>query len=519
MNKTQAKRPKPITLIILDGWGESEQKQHNSIEMAKTPSYDYLLSHCPHASLKASGEEVGLPAGQMGNSEVGHLHIGSGRKVPQDLTRIDQAVKSGEFYKNTVLADAIHQAKQANKSVHIIGLLSPGGVHSHESHIAAMINMVNQHGVSKNYFHAILDGRDTPPKSAATSIERIAGEYKKLGQGKIASVIGRYYAMDRDKRWERTEKAYNLLTQGTADYHVDTAIEGLKIAYAQGETDEFVKAISVHRDDESPITVQDGDVMIFMNFRADRARQLTHAFTDKSFDGFDRKVTPKLSAFVTLTQYAKDINAAVAFPPLQLHNTLGEFLSSQGLRQLRIAETEKYAHVTYFLNGGVEAPFTEEDRILIPSPKVATYDLQPEMSAVEVTDKLVEAIEHGDYDVIICNFANPDMLGHTGNESATNHAIEIIDACLKRIVDALKAIGGEALITADHGNAEMMYDNKTGQPHTAHTNNLVPLIYVGREATFSNQMGALDDIAPTLLYLMGLDKPKEMTGHNLLKLK
>lgn len=516
MNKA---RPKPITLIILDGWGEAEQKQYNSIKLSKTITYDYLLAHYPHTFLKASGEAVGLPAGQMGNSEVGHLHIGSGRKVPQDLTRIDQAIKSGEFYKNSVLRDIIRQAKQADKTVHVIGLLSPGGVHSHERQIAAMIEMLHRQGVKKNYFHAILDGRDTPPKSALASIKRISVNYEKLGSGKIATVIGRYYAMDRDKRWERTQKAYDLLTQGIADYHASTAIGGLKIAYDHNETDEFVKAISVHADNERPIAIQDGEAMIFMNFRADRARQLTHSFTDKIFNGFARKVTPSLSAFVTLTKYAKGINAHVAFPPLQLHNTLGEYLAAQGLHQLRIAETEKYAHVTYFLNAGVEMPFKGEDRILIPSPEVTTYDLQPEMSAVELTDKLVEVIQQNDYDIIICNFANPDMVGHTGNQDATKHAIEVVDTCLKRIVEISRNVGGEVLITADHGNAEMMYDDKTQQPHTAHTNNLVPLIYVGRDATFTDQTSALDDIAPTLLYLMGLDKPKEMTGHNLIKLK
>lgn len=515
MNTT---RPKPITLIILDGWGESQQKQHNAIALATTPTFDYLRNHCPHTVLKASGEAVGLPAGQMGNSEVGHLHIGAGRKVPQDLTRINHAITSGTFQQNSVFIDAIHHAQRANKAVHIIGLLSPGGVHSHERHITAMIAMVKQQGIKKNYFHAILDGRDTPPKSAAASIEKICDEYKKIASGQIATIIGRYYAMDRDKRWQRTQKAYDLLTQGSADYHADTAMKGLNIAYDHNETDEFVKAISIHADNELPITIQDGDVIIFMNFRADRARQLTHAFIDKEFNGFERNVTPNLSAFVTLTEYTANSNAQVAFPPLKLHNTLGAYLSSHGLRQLRMAETEKYAHVTYFLNGGAETPFVGEDRILIPSPKVATYDVQPEMSAVEMTDKLIAAIQQNDYDAIICNFANPDMLGHTGNEKATAHAIEVIDTCLKRIVAALKQIGGEALITADHGNAELMYDNNTQQPHTAHTNNLVPFIYFGRKAKFIAHSGALDDIAPTFLYLMAIDKPKEMTGDNLIKL-
>lgn len=511
--------PKPITLIILDGWGESDQPQYNAITLAKTPTYDYLLTRYPHILLNASGEAVGLPANQMGNSEVGHLHMGSGRKVPQDLTRINNAIKEGTFYQNTVLLKAIQQAKKSNNAVHVIGLLSPGGVHSHETQIAATIELIHQQGINKNYCHAILDGRDTPPQSALASIEPIDRHYQRYGNGKIASLIGRYYAMDRDKRWERTQKAYDLLTQGIADYQAPNAAAGLTMAYHRGETDEFVKATSIHTDKEAPITINDGDVVIFMNFRADRARQLTHAFTDTLFHGFNRASNPTLTHFITLTEYAKNIEAEVAFPPLQLNNTLGEYLSSKGLRQLRIAETEKYAHVTYFFNGGIETPFPGEDRVLIPSPKVATYDLKPEMSAVEVTDQLIHAIKSNRYDVIICNFANPDMVGHTGNEAATRQAIETIDTCLQRIIHSLQTVGGEALITADHGNAEMMYDTHTQQPHTAHTSNLVPFIYVGRKAIFTKQQGALDDVAPTLLYLVGLEKPKEMTGCNLIEVK
>ena len=527
-NKPPKRHPKPMVLIILDGFGENEEMAHNSIKMANTPTLNKLWVYCPHTLLQASGSAVGLPEGQMGNSEVGHLHIGSGRKVPQDLTRIDRAILSGEFFKNPVLITAIEKAKQHDTAVHVISLLSPGGVHSRDTQITAMIKLIHLQGIKRNYLHAILDGRDTPPKSALSSIKKINEQFLSYSQpsssteaiqGKIVSIIGRYYAMDRDKRWDRTQKAYDLLTQGIATHHAATAEEALTFAYEQGETDEFIKPASIHYTAEKPERVKDGDVIIFMNFRADRARQLTHAFIDKDFTAFERKVTCKLTSFVTLTTYEKNLDTAVAFPPLQLNNTLGEYLSTLGLRQFRIAETEKYAHVTYFLNGGQETPFPGEDRMLIPSPKIATYDLQPEMSANEVTTKLVETIKNGDYDLIVCNFANPDMVGHTGNEAATKAAIHTIDSCLKLILEALQSVGGEALITADHGNAEKMFDEKTRQPHTAHTNNLVPLIHVGRKAQFQKGIGALDDIAPTLLFLMGLKKPSEMTGRNLIILE
>ena len=512
------KRPKPLVLIILDGFGESKRITHNAIKEANTPTLDELFRSYPHTLLQASGKAVGLPDGQMGNSEVGHLHIGSGRKVPQDLTRIDAEIASGKFYENAALIEVVEKAKALNKAVHILGLLSPGGVHSRDNQIAAMIELAHRRGAKKIYLHAILDGRDTPPKSALFSIEKIAARFNNYHSGKIVSLIGRYYAMDRDKRWDRTEKAYNLLTQGTAQFHASTAREALRIAYEKGQTDEFVNPISIHHDNEALITTEDDDVVIFMNFRGDRARQFTHAFTDDHFMAFKRKLRPKLSAFATLTTYAQDLKAIVAFPPLQLQNTLGEYLSTLGYQQLRITETEKYAHVTYFLNGGQETPFYGEDRLLIPSPTVATYDLQPEMSSNEITDKLVKAIKRRYYDFIVCNFANPDMVGHTGNEMATRKAIQSVDRCLKRIIEAIKFVGGEALITADHGNAEKMFDKKINQPHTAHTSNLVPCIYVGRSAQFQKKIGALDDIAPTLLYLMSLEKPQEMTGCNLIML-
>lgn len=520
MTKTNQKiHSKPMVLIILDGFGESEEALHNAIKLADTPMWDDLVSHYPHISLGASGEVVGLPDGQMGNSEVGHLHIGSGRKVPQDLTRIDMAIANGDFYKNPVLINAIKKARENNKTVHIIGLLSPGGVHSHDNQIAAIIELVYRQGIKKNYLHAILDGRDTPPKSALESIKKIQHQYTKYGHGKIASLIGRYYAMDRDRRWDRTEKAYNLLTQGTAKHHAATAKEALALAYKHDETDEFIEPTSIHYESEISTKIQDGDAVIFMNFRADRARQLTHALTDKDFIAFNRNILPDLACLVTLTAYSKSIDTAVAFPPLNLNNTLGEYLSTLGYRQLRIAETEKYAHVTYFFNGGKEEPFPGEDRLLIPSPKVTTYDLKPEMSAVELTDKLVEIIKGKNYDLIVCNFANPDMVGHTGNESAAKAAIQTIDHSLKRVITALQSVGGEVLITADHGNVEKMFDEKTNQPHTTHTNNPVPLIYVGRRAQFQKSTGSLDDVAPILLYLMGLEKPAEMTGRNLITLK
>lgn len=507
-----------MVLIILDGWGERQETKFNAIKLAETPFFDQLMANYPHTLLEASGEAMGLPKGQMGNSEVGHLHIGGGRKVPQDLTRIDLAIADGSFFKNPVLLKAIQLAKNTGKAVHTIGLLSPGGVHSRDQHLMALIKMVAAQGVKKNYLHAILDGRDTPPQSARASIEQVEQLTAEQG-GQIASLIGRYYAMDRDKRWDRTEVAYRLLTEGEADQHVSNAIEGLTNAYAKGQTDEFVKPIAIHAANTQPITVESGDVVIFMNFRADRARQLTLALTEEDFQGFPRPVFPKLADFITLTQYQDNLNVEVAFAPLTLNNTLGAYLSQLGYRQLRIAETEKYAHVTYFLNGGVEAAYPGEERLLIASPLVATYDLKPEMSAVEMTNQLIAAIKTKRFDLIVCNFANPDMVGHTGNEMATEQAITVVDQCLQRIITALQSVGGEALITADHGNAELMFDETTKQPHTAHTNNLVPFIYVGRESQFREKPGALDDVAPTLLHLMGLNPPPEMTGQNLITLK
>ncbi len=511
-------RPRPLALIILDGWGYREEKKANAIAAANKPHWDSLWAMYPHTLISGSGRCVGLPEGQMGNSEVGHLNMGAGRVIHQDLTRIDQAIADGEFFTNPVLTTAISEATQQNKSIHILGLLSPGGVHSHEKQIAALLELAAKKQAKNVYLHAFLDGRDTPPCSAKKSLETLSALCNKLKCGKIVSLVGRYYAMDRDKRWERVQKAYDLLTLAKADFQAADAITGLQLAYNRGENDEFVKPTRIQSEGESPVTIQSGDTVIFMNFRADRARELTHAFIDQSFDGFKREAWPKLHAFVTLTEYDSTFKIRIAFPPERLTHILAQYLSELGLKQLRIAETEKYAHVTFFFNGGIEKAYPDEDRILIPSPKVATYDLQPEMSAFELTDKLVEEIRHQKYDVIICNFANPDMVGHTGNFDATVKAIETIDTCLDKIIRALQDVGGEALITADHGNAEMMFDDKTGQPHTAHTSELVPLIYVGRKAKVSKKHGILSDIAPTMLYLLGLTPPPEMTGKSLLEL-
>lgn len=505
-------QPKPMVLIILDGWGHSDQKENNAIRTAHTPTWDRIWDQSPHTLIKGSGTHVGLPDQQMGNSEVGHMNIGAGRIVHQDLSRIQKNIESGEFFKNPMLTHSIQSAVQRDKAIHIMGLLSPGGVHSHEQHIHAILELAAQHHAKHVYLHAFLDGRDTPPKSAAASLNSLNEVCQRLEVGKIASIIGRYYAMDRDKRWDRTAKAYDLLTTGIAAFHASDAVSALEMAYARGEGDEFVQATAIHDPDTHPTTIHDDDVVLFMNFRSDRARQLSYALLSQQFTGFERKFQPRLSSFVSLTRYAEDLAAQVAYPPVQLSNVLGDYLAQHDLKQLRIAETEKYAHVTFFLNGGREEPFVNEERVLVASPKVATYDLRPEMSAIEITDHLINQIQNQTHDVIVCNFANADMVGHTGNFSATIKAIETIDACLKRILNALKKANGEALITADHGNAELMYCFDSKQPHTAHTNEPVPLVYIGREAKLHHPDGTLADIAPTLLALLGLDPPPEMTG-------
>lgn len=501
----------PTLLLILDGFGHSTEIADNAIALANKPNWDKLWDTCPHTLINASEHFVGLPDGQMGNSEVGHLNIGAGRVVYQEFERINRAIGDGEFFSNPALTEAVQKAKDGDHALHIFGLLSNGGVHSHEHHIHAMVEMAARAGLEKIFVHAFLDGRDTPPKSAEASIQRMEEAFAYVGAGRIASVIGRFYAMDRDNRWPRVEAAYNLIASGDGEFRAATAGQALQAAYERGETDEFVKATTIGW----PAPIVDGDVVVYMNFRSDRARELTRAFLDPDFDGFTRKHTPSLSGFYTLTMYNKnELAAQAAFPPEPIHNSLGEYVANLGLKQLRIAETEKYPHVTFFFNGGEEHVFEGEDRILVPSPQVATYDLQPEMSAPEVTDKLLGAIYSQQYDLIVCNFANPDMVGHTGNLPAAIEAIETVDICLGRVAQAMRSIGGEMIITADHGNAECMEDHVNHQPHTQHTTNPVPLIYVGRPATLA-ETGALSDIAPTLLHMMGVPQPTEMTGRPL----
>ena len=507
---------RPIVLVILDGWGYSESPEHNAIAAANKPNWDRLWNTYPHTLIRGSGAEVGLPADQMGNSEVGHLNIGAGRVVYQEFTRVSRSIKTGSFFTNQTLVDAVDKAKEIGKAVHILGLLSPGGVHSHEDHIHAMVELAARRGTDKVYLHAFLDGRDTAPKSAAESIQKMEAKFAEIGGGRFASIIGRYFAMDRDHRWPRIQSAYDLITLGKGDYVAETAEAGLELAYARGETDEFVKATAIVPAGTQPIKVEDGDVVIFMNYRSDRARQITRPFIEPDFDAFPRAATPRLGLFVSLTEYKSEYDIPVAYPPDRLKNVFGEYVSRLGLRQLRIAETEKYAHVTFFFNGGREEPFEFEDRILVNSPNVSTYNEQPEMSAPEVTDRLVAAIEGGKYDVIICNYANPDMVGHSGDFEATVKAIEYLDTCVERVVNAVQKAGGEILITADHGNAEMMRNDETCQAHTAHTTNPVPLLYVGRPLNLNRNGGALSDVIPTMLDLMGLEQPTEMTGHSLI---
>lgn len=508
---TKVTPARPMVLVILDGWGYSEASQNNAIAAARKPAWDRLWNTYPHTLIRTSGAAVGLPAGQMGNSEVGHLNLGAGRVVYQEFTRVSRAIKTGSFFTNRTLTDAVDLAVGTGKAVHILGLLSPGGVHSHEEHIHAMAKLAAQRGADRLYLHAFLDGRDTPPRSAQASISMMEEKFSELGKGRFASVIGRYYAMDRDHRWPRIQAAYDLITRGKAEFEAPDARTAVDMAYARDEGDEFVKSTRIVPPGTGPVRVEDGDVIVFMNFRSDRARQITRPFIEPDFDGFERDYIPKLGSFVSLTEYKEDFDVPVAFPAERLKNVFGEYISAHGLRQLRLAETEKYAHVTFFFNGGEETPFEGEDRILVNSPMVATYDLQPEMSAPEVTDKLVAALDGGKYDVIICNYANPDMVGHTGKFDAAVKAIEAIDACLDRVLEAVQSVGGEILITADHGNAELMLNSKTGQIHTAHTTNTVPLVYVGRPAQMAEH-GSLSDIAPSMLYLMNMELPPEMTG-------
>ena len=506
-------RPRPILLLILDGWGHRVETAHNAIAQANCPNWRRLLAECPHTLVDTHGEHVGLPEGQMGNSEVGHMNIGSGRIVYQDLTRIDAALADGSFFDNAALAGACDAAKAGGGTLHVLGLLSPGGVHSHERHIHAMLDLAARRGVARDAVHAFLDGRDTPPQSAPASVDALAAHCAALGNARIASIGGRYYAMDRDHRWDRVRLAWEAIADASAEFHADDAASALRDAYARGENDEFVKPTVIG----AGAKVEDGDSIVFMNFRADRARELSHAFVDDAFDGFRRPRTIRLSAFVSLTEYEKGLAvSAIAWPPQSMQDTLGEYLASLGLAQLRIAETEKYAHVTFFFSGGREQPFAGEERILVPSPKVATYDLKPEMSCPELTDRLVDAIASGRFDFIVCNIANPDMVGHTGIEAAAIAAAEAVDVALGRIASAIRAAGGEMLVSADHGNLEQMLD-ENGIAHTQHTVGPVPLVYLGRPALL--HPGALRDLAPSVLALMGLPQPVEMTGRNLVELR
>jgi len=499
--------PKPVLLLILDGWGHRDDPANNALAQANLPTWQHLIATYPHTLVETHGRFVGLPDGQMGNSEVGHMNIGAGRIVYQDLTRIDAAIEDGSFYTNPALVGACAAAQ--NSTLHVFGLLSPGGVHSQEEHIFALLDLAKRQGVAHVAVHAFLDGRDTPPQSARASIEKLQAKCTALGNARIATISGRYYAMDRDKRWDRVKLAWDAIVDAHSEFHAGDALAALAAAYARGETDEFVKPTVIG----DGAKVADGDAVIYMNFRADRARQLTQVFVDPKFSGFDATRKPKLAAFVTLSEYSADLPVtAVAYPPQSLSNSLGEYLAAQGLSQLRIAETEKYAHVTFFFSGGREEPYAHEDRILVPSPKVATYDLQPEMSVPELADKLAAAIRGKKYDFIVCNIANADMVGHTGKLDAAIQAAEAVDAALTKILAAILDAGGEMLISADHGNFEQMLD-ENGVPHTQHTVGPVPLVYVGRKATLEH--GALRDLAPTALALMGMAQPAEMTGHSL----
>ena len=507
---------KPTVLMILDGYGLNDKHEANAVFEGKTPVMDKLMAEYPFVKGYASGLAVGLPDGQMGNSEVGHLNMGAGRIVYQELTRITKEIEDGDFFKNEALLAAMKNARENDSAIHFMGLLSDGGVHSHNTHLYGLLEMAKREGLKKVYVHCFLDGRDTPPASGKGYIEELQAEMKKIGVGEIGVVSGRYYAMDRDNRWDRVELAYKALTKGEGIKGTDAA-EAVQASYDDGKTDEFVYPTVIEKDGKPVTVISDKDSVVFFNFRPDRAREITRAFCDDDFKGFERGKRLDLT-YVCFTDYDDTIqNKLVAFHKVQLHNTFGEWLAANNLTQARIAETEKYAHVTFFFNGGVEEPNKGEDRILVKSPKVATYDLQPEMSAPAVCDKLVEAIKSDKYDVIIINFANPDMVGHTGVEEAAIKAVEAVDACVGRAVEALKEVDGQMFICADHGNAEQLVDYETGEPFTAHTTNPVPFILVNADPKYTlRENGCLADIIPTLIELMGMKQPEEMTGKSLL---
>lgn len=519
-------RPKPTVLVVMDGWGVRVEQQHNAIHHAVTPNFDTWWHDYPHALVETCAEHVGLPDGQMGNSEVGHTNLGAGRIVYQDFTRINLAMKSGKLAENQAIRESIQVALQGDKAVHLCGLLSPGGVHSHSDHFLAVVKLAKEMGVKKLYIHATLDGRDTPPRSALVYLTKFQQALQMIGVGKIVTVCGRYYAMDRDKRWDRVQRAYDMYTMGHG-LRADDPLVAVQMGYDRGENDEFIQPTLIHGEDETPITLEDGDSLLMLNFRADRMREICHALQDPqegeaAFDGFERQRYVSLAALLTMTQYDTTLAPVkLAFPAESLTEILGEVLAQQGLRQLRAAETEKYAHVTYFFNGGKETVFAGEERLLVPSPKVKTYDLQPEMAADILTDQLIERLQvakrgaDGGFDFVVVNYANADMVGHTGDFDAAVRAIETVDRCLGRLVEEVVSMGGELLITADHGNADCMVEPSTGQAHTAHTVNPAPLIYIGRPAEISN--GRLCDIAATLLTLMEIPQPEQMTGVSLLK--
>ena len=504
----------PVMLMILDGFGINENEQGNAVKLANTPNIDKLMKTCPTTRIFASGMSVGLPEGQMGNSEVGHTNIGAGRIVYQELTKITKSIEDGDFFAIPEFIEAIENCKKHNSKLHILGLLSDGGVHSHIRHLFAILELAKRKDFEDVYVHCFLDGRDTPPASGESYILQLEEKMKEKGVGKIASISGRFYSMDRDKRWDRVEKAYKALVYGEGE-KATSAISGIEASYQKEVFDEFVEPTVIYNGEEPIATIDNHDSVIFFNFRPDRAREITRSLVDPEFDGFEVKTLDLY--YVCFTQYDETIpNVQIAFKPEVLVNTFGEYVSKKGLTQLRIAETEKYAHVTFFFNGGEEKQYKGEDRILIPSPKVQTYDLKPEMSAIEVTDKVVEAINSDKYNCIILNYANPDMVGHTGNLEAAIKAIETIDGCVERVVEAMAEKQGVILMTADHGNAEQMIDYKTGEPHTAHTTNPVPLVLIGMQGVKLKE-GKLADLAPTMLDIIGLEKPEEMTGNSLIE--
>jgi 2,3-bisphosphoglycerate-independent phosphoglycerate mutase len=502
----------PVVLMILDGWGISEHKEGNAIAQSNTENMDRLLAQYGHSQLFCSGEYVGLPEGQQGNSEVGHLNLGAGRVVYQELTRINKAVREHTLQDNPAFQNVMAHCMEQNKALHLMGLVSPGGVHSHSSHLYGLLEMAAAKGLKKVYVHCFLDGRDVGPSTGLGFVEELEDKLQQIGVGRIATVSGRYYAMDRDNRWERVEKAYRAMTAGAGETAA-SAVEAVQQSYDKGETDEFVLPTVVQADGKPVAVIQAGDGVIFFNFRGDRAREISKAFVNREFDGFSREYLGV--QYVAMTQYEEGLDMTVAFPPQDLQNTLGQVLADNQVKQFRVAETEKYAHVTFFFNGGVEEPNPLEDRLLVPSPKVATYDLQPEMSAIEVKDKLIEAIKGGEYPFILVNFANTDMVGHTGIPEAAQKAVETVDKCVGEVADAVKNAGGVLLITADHGNAEQMVDPVKGTPHTAHTANPVPFVVMSAEP-YTVKDGSLQDVAPTVLKLLGIDKPADMTGESLI---